>query len=392
MDKEGDSQGHLRKELFDYLRNLQRIEESRSKVNGTSGWILLVAIGYFGNWFANHLGEPGFQSLINVGLAVALLMFFLMLIVPSSSGHIELNKSRLIRISADLSTLAFNLLRLLLFFSPVVASYVLLGMTFPVAFGAFAAIAAVVFTVVVPIIKLFWKKPLIRFLDRGGEAGNAVGTLIALVCFFLHAKSLGVILMSMPSEGIIFVAHVAAFWLVAIIFVKIIASSATTTRHIKLEESLVFGLATPEEILRKLEAESLGSSLEEELESRERLIEVNQQKYDYELSNLKSIIHEVSNIPIAYENERQSRIDRGYEPVMKAFRDLIGAFDEKIEFINSILRAGKISLHKNVLQILEKDISRLKDQVIKLKSSTKESLANTKRVLNLEILVDHEDL
>lgn len=387
MEAKAVSPDRLRVELLDYLRNLQRVEESRSKINGTSGWILLVAIAYFGNWFLARLDSSEFQDLVQVGLAAALLPFFLTLISPSRSAPIVSNKFRVMASGrdGDVSALPFNVVGLILFLLPVWASYVLVGVTLPVIVGAFFALMGVLALLVFPLVNVVTKKPLIRMLDQGGQWGSTVLGLFALVCLVLHARTLSLILTPVPPSDLMFVAHVAAFWLVIVLFFRTIARSTITTRYLRFEESLIFGLATPEEILRKLEAESLGASLEDELDSREKLIVARQEAYEKEISIFQATVEDVAKIPIEYVNERLSRIEKGYAPVEKAFNDLVGALDDKIQYITSILRAGKMNIHQNALQILEKDSKRLKGQVAMTKASTKELFEHTKRVLGLPI-------
>lgn len=386
METKEVSLDRLRVELLDYLRNLQRVEESRSKINGTSSWILLVAIAYFGNWFLTRLDLPEFQYLVQVGLAAALLPFFLTFLSPSRSAPIQSNKFRIMASGrdGDISALPFNVVGLILFLLPVWASYVLVGVTFPVVVGVFFAVIGVVALLVVPLAKIITKKPLIRMLDKGSQWGVVVFGLTALVCLVLHARTISMVLTPTSPSELTFVAHVAAFWLVTVMFFRTIARSAITTRYLRLEESLIFGLATPEELLRKLEAESLGASLEDELESRENLIAARQEIYEREISIFQSTVEDVTKIPIEYADERLSRIEKGYMPVEKAFNDLTGALDDKIEFITSILRAGKMNIHQNALQILEKDSKRLKTQVIVTKACTTDLFAHTKRVLGLQ--------
>jgi hypothetical protein len=386
METKQVSPDRLRVELLEYLRNLQRVEETRSKINGTSGWILLVAIAYFGNWLLTHLDSPEFQYLVQVGLAVALLPFFLTLISPSRSAPIESNKFRVMASGrdGDVSALPFNVIGLILFLFPVWASYVLVGVTFPVVFGVFFAVIGVLALLVFPLANIVTKKPLIRVLDQGGQWSGTVLGLIALLCLVLHARTLSMVLTPVPPSDLLFVAHVAAFWLVIVMFFRTIARSAITTRYLRLEESLIFGLTTPEEILRKLESESLGASLEDELESRESLIAAKHEIYEREISIFQSTVEDVAKIPIEYANERLTRIEKGYVPVEKAFNDLIGALDDKMQYISSILRAGKINIRQNALQILEKDSKRLSSQLVATRASTTELSVRTRQLLGLQ--------
>lgn len=246
------------------------------------------------------------------------------------------------------------------------------------------ALFIVVYYVVLPLVKIFREKPLVRMLDRGPGAVEALGPTLAFICMGLHAFSLSDALSVLDSEGIVFVGHVAAFWLVATKFFQVVAFSEASSRYTKLEEALVFGLASAEEILQKLEIESLGPSLEKELESREKKIEATQQRYDQAVSDFKHTVEEISQIPQEYESERESRFDKGFVPVQQVFDELIASLSEKMDFIISILRMGRMNVNPRALQILEKDKNRLKDQVGMLQTSTKQMFLDTKRILEIE--------
>ena len=74
----------VRKEVFDYLRQLQKREEQHAKTSGMSSWVLVAAMCYVAAWLLNNAATLGSLRALELGLAFGLNILFLqVLILPA---------------------------------------------------------------------------------------------------------------------------------------------------------------------------------------------------------------------------------------------------------------------------------------------------------------------
>lgn len=376
----------LRKEVFDYLRQLQKREEQTAKISGLSSWVLVGAMWYLAAWFLDHSDAYSQQALMT-GISVGLGFLFVKMLISPSRRSFSATDARLMQfVSEDSSAigLAFFGFSISLVL-PALASFWLFGWTIPVVFAALIALVFAGAFLVGPLIKPFLTKPLFRTVDQASKTTSAFMLTLALVALLIHFKHLFDTTSSMAKAQLVFSAYVSAFWWATLELLRTEGSKASIKRYERLEEALMFNVATPHEILKRLELQAFGPSLEKELNVLEEAIQAANAVRNSAQVVFEKAFEETKTVPPVYRHEINNRLEIAYKPLNAATHKLIDAIGEKVDYINTLLVIRAIQLTPMAKQLIEKETLQLRSRLNGLKE---ESLATTHQLLAFSASVD----
>ncbi len=362
----------LRKEVFDYLRQLQKRGEQSTKVSGMNNWVLIAAMCYLAAWLLDHSIALTSNNTILVGLAVGLCIFFLRLIISPRRMQFSTGDARLLQfVDEDTSLIGLNICIVGLTPTlPTFASYLLFGWSYPVILGAIMSVAFAVAYIIGPIFKKLITKRYFRSIAKENSWTNFLGPLLTLAGLVLHTKLLFFLARDLPREQLIFTAHVTALWWVSWQLLHTVNSTAKINEYAHLEEMLMFGVATPTEILRELELKTFGPSLEKELKCLEDDIVLAHKKYVTALHTFNKAIVEIKEIPTEYKHEKEIRIKDAFVPYDKTIHEFMDSIEAKADYIASFL-INKSSIDPTVRELLIRESRLLKDRIPILKSESR---------------------
>jgi len=361
--------GELRKEVFDYLRQLQQRAEQSAKLSGMSSWVLVAAMCYLAAWLLEHATTDGSQNNILIGLAAGLCVFYLRMLIAPSKPHIATLGTRLSQFTGD-DTSMVGIHFCLIGLSPVIpvlASYVLFGWTLPVIWAGFFGVVMTFAFILGPLVKSVVKKSYFRSVYQTNTWANFFFSSLTILALSLHAIQIFNYASAITSPNLVFAAHVTALWWIILQLTRTADTTATMERYAHLEEALMFGVVTPAEILKKLELQAFGPSLEKELKSLEEEIQIAHQKYVTELASFRQVIVEADEIPSQYLHEKAVRIQNAFQPFSIAQKTLATAIETKTHYIGSLLRTKSPRLDTTVRELLARETRQLKARVATLK-------------------------
>jgi hypothetical protein len=149
---------------------------------------------------------------------------------------------------------------------------------------------------------------------------------------------------------------------------RTIISTATIKQYAHLEEALVFGLATPKEILKKLEFQAFGLSLEHELMEMESTVVLADQQYASALAYFKEVFETTKSVPKEYMHEKVGRLRSAFGPVRAASEALLGAIEGKYKYLQAIHRANSRSLNVNAKELLLRETTQMQNRIVQLRT------------------------
>lgn len=367
-----------RKEVFDYLRQLQKREEQSAKVSGMSGWVLVAAACYLTAWLLEHSTALASMSSVLMGMSFGLCYVFLRLLISPRRPQTFTTGTRINQfVSEDSSMVGLNVCIIGLSpIAPSLASYLLLGWTFAVGYATFLSVAYVLIFVLGPLTKPLVKKQYFRTVSSSNKWEGVLMPLLTIAAFILHTFQLYEVASPLPKEQIVFSGYIAALWWTIHQLTRTLNVAATIEGYAQMEEALVFGLATPKEVLRRLELQTFGPSLEHDLRDLEVKIEDASTTYAGALKEFEQALGGANEVPADYMHERTERLRIAFTPVSEYSVKLRDAIEEKAEYINSLLFVRSTSLDPTVKQLLVRETERLRQRLNSLKSEAKSVQAN----------------
>lgn len=376
-------QDALRKEVFDYLRQLQKREEQAAKISGISSWVLVGAMWYLTAWFLDHAQSFSQQALL-LGISIGLAFFFVKVVLSPRRPSFPATDARLMQyMSEDSSALGLETCHIgLAIVLPAIASFWLFGWTFPVVFGAIFIFIYVVTYMLGPLVKPYIKKPLFRSVSKPSKIGDAVMMTLTLIALVIHLKYLFDSASSMTKDQLVCSAYVGAMWWATLELVRTMGSKATVKNYERLEEALMFGIATPNDILKRLELQAFGPSLEKELNALEETIKTASDERASALEAFDKAFEETKVVPIQYTHEIKSRLNIAFKPLTKATDNLLGAIEEKVDYIGTLHVIRPTQLTPMAKQLIAKESLQLKSRF----QALKEELRATNEKLNQFLL------
>ena len=376
----------VRKEVFDYLRQLQKREEQHAKTSGMSSWVLVAAMCYVAAWLLNNAATLGSLRALELGLAFGLNILFLQVLILPARPRFITEGARLTKIlDDDLSKIGLNIIfGGIALIPPIYASFLLFGWTFAVILCTFFSVVFVITFVLGPIFKHFVKKQYFRSVSKTSAWAELLVTLLTLLSLTFHTRQLVEVAFDLPKEHLVFAAYATALWWVMWQLMLKVNSAAKTKEYAHLEAILMFGVATPSEILKKLELEVFGPSLEKDLKSLEDAIEVTDKNYNAALATFKQIIVETKEVPSSFQHEIKARTHGALAPFHEAYQPFMNAIEAKVDYIKSLLVVKPSQLDSSVRQLLEREIIRLKDRTSRLKSEVNNVIYETKDIISNE--------
>ena len=150
----------LRREVFDYLRQLQKLEEQSAMVSGISSWVLIAATCYLALWLLDHAAASSTREALLLGASSGLCLYLLRMLVSRQRPQYQNAGTRLTQfIEDDRTAVGLNLLIIgLAPLIPTVASYLLFGWSPAVLYGMLCSLVLLMAYVFGPFLKPFAKK------------------------------------------------------------------------------------------------------------------------------------------------------------------------------------------------------------------------------------------
>lgn len=364
--------GDLRREVFEYLRQLQKLEEQSAMVSGISSWVLIAATCYLSLWLLDHAAASSTSTALLIGVSSGLCLFLLRLLVSPRRPRQQGAGTRLTQFVEDDGTAAgLNLLLIgLAPFVPTVASYLLFGWSFAVVYGVLCSFVLFTAYVFGPFLKPLVKKQRFRAISSNSKWADAVGPILTATALLLHALQLYENAVLLSKEQLTFAGHVTALWWVLSQLTRTSNSAATIKRYAHLEEALMLGVQTPNDVLKTLELHAFGPSLEGELKEIQLGIDAADSIYLAALTNFNQTFEEAKKVPPEYKHEISGRMGTALKPVAEASEKLLSEIEKKLDYIDSVLLAKPSPQDATVKDLLLREVASLKKRNAQLRADT----------------------
>lgn len=359
-----------RKEVFDYLRQLQKLEEQSAKVSGMNNWVLIAATCYLVAWLLENFVEHASKQVFTVGLALGLCLYLLRTLVLPGRLRTLATGTRLTQfVDEDPSMAGLNFCLIgLAPVIPTIASYMLVGWSFAVAFGVLSSIVLAIAYVVGPLVKDSFKGFRILSVNSNDKKLNVLGPILALVALAIHSYQMLELITHLSKDELTFAGHVTALWWLLWQLARTVNSAATMKQYAHMEEALIFGIATPAEILKRLEFRAFGPSLEQELTDFQKEIESAVLPYKSALSKFNEALESTKTVPQEYEIEIAGRIEAAFKPVESAGTYLVTCIDAKAKYIETLMRLNAKKLPADTLKLLARQADHSLEELKQLRT------------------------
>lgn len=306
-----------KKEVLEYLRNMQKAAEIHAKVNGINLWVLLGAIAVI-LWQLTDFSDVEALARAEVVVPVLLLAesaYFLTWFMGPSNSHRKEVRFSLWRPSDVESPFLLGVFSCFIVLPPA-ASMLLLGMSFSAWFLGIFGVALMVASLAAVLARLSeadedaerFPKPNFGLSARADVITEIVfGVLFMAVAAaqLLELRKYPQVLSveTLKPMGLL----VVLYWLCLISIQKKRRSLSIAWTY-ELETDIVLGVVTPEVALRRIEHRALGPRLQDVLD---RFFDQLDRKFEAMDVAMRDCIEQLSTvdaIPKEYSAERASRI------------------------------------------------------------------------------------
>jgi len=358
-----------RKEVIEYLRNLQKQVEVQATSSGINLWVLWGALGLIVWTALDSQGMQGLASQLRPILLIFEASIYLFILVlakkVTSDGELRFARGAFVSQRPQL-----GMLRALIIGAPSVLEFALYERTL----GSFllASYAAILFLDEFVqwigtgensdqpknVAVVGWLSYVVLAVFWAGCASIAYQCYLHLPAFFISASLDNV-------KALLLL--LASYWLMLLILARAIAGASDEWTY-DLETRLILGTISVTAALAKIEHRSFGAPLAPAIEAQLSELDRLEAIVHASVELLKTAISDIEKISPQYEIERSGRLDQHLAPVTAAISGLESASNE-LETI-----VARLAIPLNAF-----GNSQARKYQAKLKEATTERLSRVKR-------------
>ncbi|OIJ43468.1 hypothetical protein [Massilia timonae] len=384
MDKSGDlAEPISRKEIFDYLRNVQKETEIRARLSGINIWVIFGAMGVI-VW---ALLDPT-KSILSEKVflwATVICQIFIVTINLGVAVRVQGSRSDLRFLPAWMASrtdLALFWATLYAIFSaPFIVCGVLWGFT----------VGTAVFSLVMSLLilsELFGKAD---HEDANRLFGKSKSSKIfAVGFFFVILFSIvydNVLLWTDPDNWLSRLEVKTVFLIVALYFLLLLLNQRKLADNLdawtyELEKKIILGLCTNEEALRAIENQQLGARLISVIEKKKSSLVSKGVQLEKELESMRLAISNIEKISREYMHERRAQHAAATKAVENSLSELEGEF-KNLESFSKKLRNRNIVLKEASIDQLLIEVQTDLESYKSLRLKVKDELVRDKRRLEV---------
>lgn len=361
-----------KKEIIDFLRNLQKATEIKSKANGINLWVLFGAISVI---FWTLLDRVDSHLLVKKEIFIRTLIFgqalylFFIFSAHRNDRRDELRYSSYfddmeypVMTAVSAAWLALPSVLFIFYVGNSAAAYFLGGIWL-------LMFVAAIWTVVFRLFLAGRKKrrfpnpnfaATARFYETMPLVLSAIFFLITISEFFSIIES-----PTIDGDTIKIATLLTAFYLLLILLIEKHRETEGLKWTYALEADILLDLVTPEVALRKIEHRSLGPRLEE-------VMNIFFDDLDKKIIGLEDCIvvsreklEAVKNIPIDYKAERKTRTQEAVREPLDRLDSLMKEMESFLEYVRKLKNR---SIDKRILVAVDNLISRGESYTSRIKS------------------------
>lgn len=334
-----------KKEVLDYLRNLQKSAEIEAKVNGINIWVLLGAISIVSWQFLNLFDAQLFEQkevCVRIVLIAEALYLFSWSCLPTKGVRNDLRYSRIN--DEDIESPVLWLVEGCLILTPVVLIFIISGFEFSVLLIGF-------FGVMITIVGI---KAIFARVRNSQESNrnfpeptfgitvkfDSISDLVFCGIFlFVAIAQMDAVIQATPIE----MAHVRAFLLLAAFYLLcMVAIRRRRNSHgiqwtYELETDVLVGSVSPEMAIRRIENRSLGPKFEDVINKFFDEFSKKLGSFGPVFEKFEDDVKKIFEIPIQFSAERESRMavaKKDCERILEELKNYLEDFSKYLEKLN----------------------------------------------------------
>lgn len=363
-----------KKEVLEYLRNMQKAAEIEAKLYGINIWVLLGAISLITWQLLQFLDVQvvSWREMVVRTILVSNAGYLLVGICKPTGGLRDDLRYQGLR-PGELFSPLLSIIQGCVYFVPGAVSIYVIGNSL----AGWVLTILGIFVLGMAFNGIFqqvrrdsasngrFPTPYFRISRRGNVVGELVFGIVLLLSVSTQVTELWH-LVSASSEQIKFCALIAALYLLCVIALQRTVSNYALDWTYELETDVVLGIQTPEAALRRIESKSLGPRFEEVMQQFFADLEGMLGQLEKELDLAGDRLAGIEEIPKKFPAERTARIDGALEHSAVLLRKLRSELDE-LESYMVRLRVGNIDARVlSAIKQIDSERQRVALQVSKL--------------------------
>lgn len=364
-----DSDSTVRKEIFEYLRNVQKETEIRARLSGINIWILYGAMGFIVWSLLDQSAKPPSDTVVHLAVFACQLAFMYLFLLALSSTRDDETEVRFrpawMASQTNLSKLwcaKFGWLAI-----PYVVSAWLYGLTLSTASVSVMMVLSIVFEL---------------YGNTASEAASMLSPskeeriypavlygIIGVAVLYENRETIWLLYELNRSDVKTLILLIVLYFLFGLLITRSIANVADAWTY-ALEKKLLLGLCTNAEALATIESNSIGARLLKVIETRRRNVSSSEQAIGVAMSQVDQRMGEIEKISPDYRHERMAQYTAVAAPVgqeIGRFENAISAlqqFNDNLAARNKQLQDKRI---EGLIEDLATEIQGHKSQVSKLR-------------------------
>lgn len=356
-----------RKEIFDYLRNEQRLEEARSKSSGLTSWALVAATGLM-IWECLKLRQTAFTppaiELIQKTLAALWPLYLSIAITLKDKTDKALRFEGYGHLSFRAPILTVAAIGWI--FVPWIAYSLSFTVYAPITLIPAAILIGLALALIDRVRLGVTRFPIPRFSSQA-KFDTVAGLIGFLVVLALQIKrdgsSIWLIAGELGTDKLQFVLlTVAIYWAILFLLDRHLNSFHSDWSH-RIERHLLVGNIGNKEALRQIEQRTLGPRFSSVLDEFWSELHQEQQQFQKNLDTLQTTFEEVKRIPEEYKTERSDRLIKSTSTAISSAKRLSNLHKELRRFEKVAIQRSKGTSSSSVLHAIEATLDKHKREV-----------------------------
>lgn len=353
---EQESEKVTKKEIIDYLRNLQKATEVRARLSGINIWVLWGAFGLvvwtaMGNFVSNDIRDTAGIAVHLCEISVVLYYVFFLGSSNEDSAEVRFTPSS---VASD-----SNLQKVwMLYFLWLGLPFLLDGIFYRLTFSN-------VFFVGVGTVGLCFQLSHWIMRKPDGESPNTLPPspiVKKLLGIFLFVTSITLVVQAgadvgksfpfLNLERARFVLLIAVgYWLIYLLLERTLQGNGDKWTY-TLEKKLLLGSISAEDALASIEHRSFGARLSTVIERHQRNLSFLEQTVETSLEEMNAKVEIIRVISTDYAHERTKRLSEAAAPVHEAIKKIEAASRDFEQYSNKLLLSQNIIGDPRTRQVL----------------------------------------
>lgn len=322
-----------RKEIFDYLRNVQKETEVKARLSGINVWVLYGAIGFL-LWKLLSINSYPLYLLHWITFCCEVLSVGAVILIILSVGSDESDiRFRPAGVNSRNNLSKYWCMRFAWFGAPFIFSAIAMGVTV-------SAAVMIVITFVLIFIELFVKidNEDVNMLTHRTLKERLIGVIVytAIMAFTIleNFRSLSGTARSLVTSDLkVIILSVSIYFLIILLIKRGLTDNSDAWSY-DLEKKLLLGLCSNSEALWVIESQQLGSRLVKVVEKKRADVSSSLEQLSSLLEGANHKINEIAKISIEYAHERKAQ----YDEVSGPFKEAIDKSEQSIKRLSDFAK------------------------------------------------------